>query len=110
MSPSLVPSSRGDCFADLLGYFHRDDIVAVDILVVQPSVCWSHEILVFYVDEAFGPSNGCGVGPRNWIVHRAAFLRRKRSLILQLEPVNGSNRNWGLTYIYYCVKTNVFPA
>ena len=69
-----LPPGFGNGLAYLLRDFHGNDIVAVHILVVKPAVGRSHKILIFDVNEPFGPSNGLRIGPHNGIVHRPAFF------------------------------------
>ena len=72
--------------ADLLRDLHGDDVVAVDVLVVQPAVGRAHEVLVLDVDEVPRLADGRDVGARDRVLHRAALLRRERRLVLELEP------------------------
>lgn len=82
-----LPPSGVDALANLLRDLHRNDVVAVDVLVVEPPVCRSHEVLILHVDEPLRPSDGGRVGAGDRVVHGAALFRRERSLIFQLKPV-----------------------
>ena len=84
------PPSSVDALADLLCDLHGDDVVAVDVLVVEPPVRRSHEVLILDVDEPPRPSDGGRVSAGDRVVHGAALLRRERSLVLQLKPVTHS--------------------
>ncbi len=57
----------------------------MDILIVEPAVGRPHEVLVLDVDEPLGAPDGGREGPRDGVVHRAAFLCRKRSLVFKLK-------------------------
>ena len=85
------PPSSVDALADLLGDLHGDDVVAVDVLVVEPAVRRPHEVLVLHVDEPLGAPDGRRVGARDRVVHGAALLRRERGLVLQLKPAAQSS-------------------
>ena len=85
------PPSSVDALADLLGDLHGDDVVAVDVLVVEPPVRRPHEVLVLHVDEPLGAPDGRRVGARDRVVHGAALLRRERGLVLQLKPAAQSS-------------------
>ena len=79
------PSARSDALANLLRDLHGNDVVAVDVLVVQPSVGRAHEVLVLDVDEPLGLADGRRVGAGNRVVHGTALLRCEGSLVLQLK-------------------------
>ena len=85
------PPSGVDALADLLCDLHGDDVVAVDVLVVEPAVRRPHEVLVLHVDEPLGAPDGRRVGARDRVVHGATLLRRERGLVLQLKPAAQSS-------------------
>ena len=83
-----IPSAIFDGFTNLLSDLHRNNVVAVNILIIQPPMSWSHEVLIFNIDETLGTANCPCVGSHDWIIHRSAFFRRERSFILQFKPEN----------------------
>ena len=70
----LLPSSFSNRVTYLLCDFHWNNVITMNVLVIQPSIGWAHKVLVFYVDESFGATNGMGISPHNWVVNRTAFF------------------------------------
>ena len=55
-------------------------------LIIEPSVCRTHKILVLDVDETFGATDGGREGPRDGVVDRTALFRCKGRLVLKFKP------------------------